>query len=131
MFLASILSYSHIRSVFPDRVIHFGENLGDQVKGRLPKKLKSLIEVLYVLQVKEHVLRFNMIRISPPLRVPRLSYPFLGKFGRSCKGSFTERAKIIDEGSQCSALQSTACKLESVECSLTKLYISVNICEIK
>ena len=28
-----------------DRVIHFGETLGDQVKGRSLKKLKSLIEV--------------------------------------------------------------------------------------
>ena len=74
--------------MFVDRVIHFGETLGDQVKGRSPKKLKSLtqipyvvhvkvkgrlpkkqkslIEVLYVLQVKEHVLSFNMILISSP-----------------------------------------------------------------
>ena len=29
--------------MFLDRVIHFGETLGDQVKGRSPKKLKSLI----------------------------------------------------------------------------------------
>ena len=31
--------------MFLDRVIRFGETLGDQVKGRSPKKLKSLIEV--------------------------------------------------------------------------------------
>ena len=30
--------------MFLDRVIHFGETLGDQVKGHSPKKLKSLIE---------------------------------------------------------------------------------------
>ena len=123
--------------MFPDRVIHCGENLGDQVKGRLPKKLKSLIEVLYVLQVKEHVSSFNTILISSPLRVPRLSYPFPGKFGRSGKGSLTEKAKIVDKGSQCSALESKGCKLEcepcpfSVECSQIKLYISVNIWEIR
>ena len=28
---------SHLRSVFVDQVIHFGENLGDPVKGRSPK----------------------------------------------------------------------------------------------
>ena len=31
--------------MFLDRVIHFGETLGDQVKVRSPKKLQSLIEV--------------------------------------------------------------------------------------
>ena len=31
-----------------DRVIHFGENVGDHLKSRSPKKLKLLIEVLYV-----------------------------------------------------------------------------------
>ena len=99
-----------------DRVIHFSENLGDQVKVRLPKSLKSLIEILYVLKVKEHILSFNMILISSPQLVPRLSYPFPVKFGRSRKGSFTEKAKIVDKGSQCSALESTGCKLESEHC---------------
>ena len=47
--------------MFLDQVSHFEKNLGDQVKGRLPKKLKSLIEVLYVLQVKENILNFDMI----------------------------------------------------------------------
>ena len=46
--------------MFPDLVIHFGETLADQVKGRFPKTLKSLIEGLYVLQVKVQVLNFNM-----------------------------------------------------------------------
>ena len=31
-----------------------------------PKKLKSLIEVPYVVEVKLHVLSFNMILISSP-----------------------------------------------------------------
>ena len=38
--------------MFLDRVIHFGETLGDQVKGRSPKKLKSLVEVPNVVNVK-------------------------------------------------------------------------------
>ena len=35
--------------------------MGDQVKGRSPKKLKSLIEVPNVVHLKVHVLSFNMI----------------------------------------------------------------------
>ena len=67
--------------MFLDRVIRFGVTLGDQVKGRSPKKLKSLIEVPKarvrfpkklkffvefpnVVLVKVHVLSFNMILIS-------------------------------------------------------------------
>ena len=66
MFLASILSFSHLRSVFLDRVIHFGETLGDQVKGRSPKKVELLLEVPNVVDVKVHILSFNMILISSP-----------------------------------------------------------------
>ena len=64
MFLASIWYFSHLRSVFLDQVILFGETLGGQVKGRSPKKLKSLIEVPNVVHVKVHVLSFHMILIS-------------------------------------------------------------------
>ena len=66
MFLASTTSVSPRRSVFLDRVIHFGETLGGQVKGRSPKKLESLIEVPNIVHVKVHVLSFNMIPISSP-----------------------------------------------------------------
>ena len=66
MFLASILSFSHLRSVFLDRVIHFGVTLGDQVKGCPPKKVESLKEIPNVVHVKVHVLSFNMILISSP-----------------------------------------------------------------
>ena len=113
----------------------FGECLGDEENCRSPKKLKSLIEVPYVAHLKLQVLNFNMNLIFSPQRVHRPSYPFPGKFGRSGKGSFTEKANIIDKGSQCSTLESTGCKLESepclfsVECSQTKLYISANIWE--
>ena len=62
----SAVHLGHRRSVFLDRVIHFRVPLGDQVKGRSPKKLKSLIEVPNVVNVKVHVLSFNMILISSP-----------------------------------------------------------------
>ena len=51
-FLASILTFSHLRSVFLDRVIHFGKVSGDDVKGRSPTKVKSLIRVPYVAHLK-------------------------------------------------------------------------------
>ena len=58
--------------MFLDRVIHFGETLGDQVKGRSPKMLESLIiEVPNVVHVKVHVLSVNMNLISSPQRIPR------------------------------------------------------------
>ena len=78
--LASISSFSHLCSVFLDRVIHFEANLGDKVRVRSLKKLKILIEVPNVVHVKVHVFSFNMILLSLPQRVLRSSYPFLGKF---------------------------------------------------
>ena len=62
--------------MFLVRVIHFGETLGDQVKCRSPKKLKSLIEVPNVVHVKALVLSFNMILVSCQWRVLTPSYPF-------------------------------------------------------
>ena len=67
--------------MFFDRVINFRETLGDKVKGRSPKGLKSIIEVPKVVQEKEHVPNFNMNLISSQERVLTPSYPFLGKFG--------------------------------------------------
>ena len=67
--------------MFLDRVIHFGETLGDQVKGRSPKELKSFVEVPNAVHVNVHVPSFNMILISSPQRVLTLSYPFRRKFG--------------------------------------------------
>ena len=52
--------------MFLDRVIPFRETLGDQVKGRSPKKLESLIEVPNVVHVKVNALSFNMILVSSP-----------------------------------------------------------------
>ena len=98
--------------MFLDRVIHFGENLVDEIKYRSPKKLKSLIEVNYVVHVKVHVLSFNMILISSALRVPRLSYLFRGTFGRSGKGLFAEKSKTVNRISICIARESTCSKLQ-------------------
>ena len=123
--------------MFLDRVVHFGKNLGEQVKGRSPKKIKLLIAVPYVAQLIVQVLSFNVNLISSPYRVPRPSYPFRGKSGRSSKWSITEIAKIVDRGSVCNLSERTCSKLQydpyliSVACSFTELYISVNIWEIR
>ena len=64
---------------------------------RSPKKLKSLIEVPYVLDVKVHVLSFNMILISSPWRVPIPSYSFWGKLGDQVKGRSSKKLKSLTE----------------------------------
>ena len=61
--------------------------MGDQVKGRSPKKLELLIEVPSVDHMKVHVLSFNMILISSPERVFTPSYPFWDDLGDEVKGS--------------------------------------------
>ena len=57
---------SHLRRVFVDRVIYFGENLGEQVKGRSQKVLTSLTEVPYVAHLKVQALSFNLNLIFSP-----------------------------------------------------------------
>ena len=105
--------------------------MGDQEKGRSPKKLKSLMDVPNVAHLKIQVVSFDMNLISSTKRIPRPSYPFGGKLGRSGKGWSTEEAKIIDGSSVCSAPESTGSNLQyeqclfSVRCSFTKLSISV------
>ena len=98
--------------MFLDRVIHFGRNLGDQGKFYSPKKLKSLIEVTKVAHLKVQVVSFNMNLIFSPQRAPRPIYPFRKKIGKSGKGLFTEKGKIIDRGSIRSAPDSTVSKLQ-------------------
>ena len=46
--------------MFIDRVIHFGETLGDQVKGCSPERLESLIDVPNGVVEEVHVLSFGM-----------------------------------------------------------------------
>ena len=98
--------------MFLDRVIDFGRYLGDHVNGRSPKKIILLKAVPYVAHLIVQVLSFNLNLISSPLRVTRPSYQFRLKFGRSGKGSFTEKAKIVDRGSVCIALERLCSKLQ-------------------
>ena len=79
--------------MFLDRFVNFGENLGEQVKGRPTRKLKSLIEVHYVMCLKAQVLSLNMNLISSRYRVPRPSYPFRGNFGDQIKGCSPKKIK--------------------------------------
>ena len=133
--------------MFLDQVIHFGKYLGDQVKRRSPKELKSLTEFPYLALLSVQALSFNVTLFPFPQRVPRPSYSFREKFGRSGKcrsqknlkslievpyvvnvkvhvlGSYTENAKIVGRGSLRSARESTGSKLQhepylfSIACS--------------
>ena len=62
-----------------------------------PKKLKSLIEVPYVVDVKVHVLSFNIILISNQQRIPTPSKPFRGNLGDQENGRSTKRLKSLRE----------------------------------
>ena len=136
-----VLSFNMILISSPQRIptpsYPYWGNLGDKAKGRSPTKPKSLIEVPYVVHLKEQVLSFNNNVIFPPQRVPRPSYPFLEKFGRSGKMLFTEKAIMIDRSSQSRAHEITGRTLQcepylfSVACSQTSLSISVKIWEIR
>ena len=77
--------------------MYFGENLGDKAKGRSPKKQKLMIEVPYVAHQKVQVLSYNVIVISSPYRVPRLSYAFWENFGDEVKGRSTTKLKSLIE----------------------------------
>ena len=79
--------------MFLDRVIHFGETFGNQVKVHSPKKLKTLTDVPILGNMKLHVLIINMILISSPLRVLTPSHPFLVKFGLLGKGWYSQTTK--------------------------------------
>ena len=98
--------------MFLDRVIHFRKTLVDPVNFYSPEKVNSLIEVTKVAHLKVQVVSFNMNLIFSPKRVPGQIYPFRIKFERSGKGSFTEKGKIVDKGSICSAPESTDSKLQ-------------------
>ena len=69
--------------------------MGDQVKGRSPKKLKCLIEFPNVVQVKEQVLCFNMILISSPLRVLHRVIHFGGNLGDKVSVLSPKKLKIL------------------------------------
>ena len=82
--------------MFLDQIIHLGKYLGDEVMGRSPKELKSLIEVPYVAHLNVQALSFNVNLFSPPGCVPSPDYIFREKLGRSGKVSFTEKANSVN-----------------------------------
>ena len=92
------------------------------VKGSFSEKLKTFIMVFYVLPVKGFLLCLNYVIISSSYRFSRPRYPFWENFGRSGKGSFTKKAKIVNS-SLFIARESTCSKLQcdpyliSVACS--------------
>ena len=124
--------------------------MGDQGKCRSQKKLKWLIEIPYVVHVKVHVL-YRVVHRKHESTGSNLQHePYLFSVGCSQtklsisvkiwvsgKGSFAERAKNVDRGSLCSALESIGSKLQyepylfSVAISQTRLSISVKVCEIR
>ena len=91
--------------MFLDRVIHFGEPLGDQVKGRSPKKLKSFIEVPNVNRGSQCSPRESIcskLQYDPYLISVARSYTELSiseKIWAISKGSFSEKAKNFNRGS--------------------------------
>ena len=91
--------------------IHFRANLVDQVKGRSPKRLKSLIKVPNVAHLRVQAVSLNLNLFFSPQSVPRPSYTFRKIFGRSGKGSFAEKSKIVDRGSICSTPENTGSNL--------------------
>ena len=62
--------------------------MGAHVKGRSPKKLKSLIEVPNVVHMKAHVLGFNMILVRCRHLVLTRRYPFGYVLVDNVKGRF-------------------------------------------
>ena len=74
-------------------------------------------------------LQYDSSLISVACSFPELSISVT--FGRSGKGSFTEKANIVNRGSQCSPRESTCSKVQydpyliSEACSYAELYISV------
>ena len=72
--------------------------MGDQVKGRSPKKLESLIELPNVVHMKVHVLSFNIILMSSSqYRVLTPSYPFRVVLGDKVKGSSPKKLNLLIE----------------------------------
>ena len=68
--------------MFLDKFIH----LGDQVKGRSPKEVKSLIEVPYVALLKVQFPSFDMNHFSHPNRDPSPNSLLRGNLGDQVKG---------------------------------------------
>ena len=83
--------------MFAVRVILFGENLGDKVRGRSQEKLKSLFRVRYLAHLKVQVLIYNVILISSPWLVLRPNYQFREIFGVQVKGCSPKEQNFLFE----------------------------------
>ena len=83
--------------MFLDKFIHFGKNLGDQVKDRSPKKVKSLTEVPYVALVKVQFPNVHTSFFSSPKHDPSPSYPFRENLGDQLKGRLQKKLKSLIE----------------------------------
>ena len=82
--------------------------------------------------MKVHVFGFNMILLSSPERVPRPINPFRRNFGRSGKGSFTEKAKIVNVAFETIPRESTCVKLHYVPylISVPSSHIELDMCRL-
>ena len=69
--------------------------MGDQVKGRSPKKLESLIEVPNVVHRTVHVLSFNMILISSPSPLLTPSYPIRADLAAKVKRTSPNQLNLL------------------------------------
>ena len=122
--------------MFPNQIIHFGKNLGDQVKGSSPKKVKPLIEVPYKALLNVQALSFNVNlslfcsvflnrviqfgktlghqgkRRSPKKLKSLIEVPYVVHVKVDVLGSYTEKAKIVDRDTLCSVHESTGSKLQ-------------------
>ena len=137
MFLASIWSYSHLRSMFVDRVIHFGGTLWNQEKWSFTDKARfvnwgsqsSLTESTC------SKLQYDPYHISVACSYTELSISV--RFGRQGKGSFSQKAKNSNRGSLSISSESTRFGIQydpsliSVACSETELSISEKLWEVR
>ena len=81
--------------MFLDRVIHFGETLGDHVTGLSLKKLEWLIEVPRVVHVKVHVLCFNIILSNLSSEFIHRVIHFWENLGDTVKGRSPKKLKLL------------------------------------
>ena len=83
--------------MFLDLVVHFGENLGEQAKGRSQKKPKSLVEVPSVANLKVQVASFNTNLVFSPYCVPRQVIHFGKNLEGQAKGRSQKKLKSLIE----------------------------------
>ena len=99
--------------MFLDRVVHFGENLGERVNCR-PTRKPKIVDRGSLCSEPESTgskVQHEPYLFSVACSLTELSIS--GKIWRSGKVTFTEKATITDRGSLWSALESAGSKLQS------------------